>query len=171
MLPQKRIRNRPSSSGASQLPAGRACHPRAPWRQSRHAVSCKELLELSEGAGATVADVVVAEIAESDRRLASGHCREIGRRIGGIAEDTVRLSGLQRGLPQILTVVVLQLADSSEGLVIQEEGSALAIGALEGVDEVDELIGGNGRGGFSRDTDIRTAGRREDARGWPVRCR
>ena len=82
----------------------------------------------------------------------------------GVAEQTVRLPGLVGGLPEVLAVVVLQLAQDGQRLVVGEEGGALAVGPLEGVDQIDDLVCRDGRASGGNGG-LRPAGRRQQAQG------
>ncbi len=100
-----------------------------------HAVPGEELRELLEGAGSTVADVVVVVVAEGDGVFR----RELGR-VDAVAEDLVRLARLIGGLPDVRAVVVLELADLGDGAVVHDEGRVLAVRPLEGVDEGEQVV-------------------------------
>ena len=58
----------------------------------------------------------------------------------GIAEQTVGFAHLVRGLPQISSVVVLELADACKRLIVDEERRILAVRTLETVDEGKKLV-------------------------------
>jgi len=57
-----------------------------------------------------------------------------------VAENAVRFACLIGRLPDIRTVVVLQLADLCDGLVVHDERGRLAVGTLQCMDEGDEII-------------------------------
>ena len=62
-----------------------------------------------------------------------------------ITKETVRLTSLCGRLPDIGTVVVLQLTDSRNILVIHNERSILAVRTLKGIYQVDDVICLDGR--------------------------
>ena len=57
-----------------------------------------------------------------------------------VAENAVRFACLIGRLPDIRTVVVLQLADLRDSLVVHDERGRLAVGTLQRMDEGDEVI-------------------------------
>ena len=64
---------------------------------------------------------------------------------------------MQSGLPQILSVGVLQLADVLHGGVVQKPHGILAIGTVQRVEQVNQLVGSDGGRGSRRDTKLTAA--------------
>ena len=75
------------------------------------ALGGEQLIEPLEGAALAVGDPVVAEVAEDDGLGPGSDGRHIGGGLDGTAQDGIRGVGNQTGLPEVLAVVVLQLAD------------------------------------------------------------
>ena len=77
----------------------------------------KALIQTLEGNTQAVADPIVVEVAESNGLLTGRQLRRIGRGVDTLAEQRIKTALMQSGLPQILSVGVLQLADAdTEGL-------------------------------------------------------
>ena len=72
---------------------------------------------------------------------------------------------MQSGLPQILSVGVLQLADVLHGGVVQKPHGILAIGAVQRVEQVDQLVCGDSGRGSRRDAKLTAARGIENTRG------
>lgn len=123
-----------------------------------NAVSGEEFFKFRKGTGASVTDVVIAEITEGNSSLSGSGNREERRGIDLVAENTIRLSGLQRRLPQILTVAVLQIAEFSNADIVGKENGILAVRTLQRIYKVDNLIGGHLGGGSSSHADLCAAG-------------
>lgn len=85
---------------------------------SNHAVSCKQFTQLRERADTPVADVVVRVVTKRNGRLSNFNGRSIGTGVHRIAQQTIRLPGGQRRLPDIGPGVILQLADGRQSFVI-----------------------------------------------------
>ena len=111
--------------------------------EADHAVTGEEFLQFRKGTSATVTDVVVVVITESDGRHTCGDCGEIRRGVNLVAQESAGFACLHGILPQVATVLVSQLADCCQSLVIADELGILAVGALEGVHQVDEFISGD----------------------------
>ena len=123
-------------------------------------------VEAFEGNALAVTDPVVREITEDDglrtgsdfRRIRSGEIRS--------AENSADLAFLESGLEQIVPGGILELADRLDSVVIQNPDGFLAIRSLEAVVEIDEFVRRDPRCACGRDTDLTTAGRIENTRGF-----
>nr|DAI94590.1 MAG TPA: hypothetical protein [Caudoviricetes sp.] len=102
-----------------------------------HAISSKELCELLEGTSTTISDVVVAVITEGN--LTS---RAERRSVDIIAQELIRLPSHKRRLPHIGTIVVLELADRSDGLIVHDKLCILTVRTLQCVHKLNHIIGG-----------------------------
>lgn len=127
-----------------------------------HAVTGEQFLQLLKTSGAAIADVVVLEVAERDEGLTGLRNRCERRSQYLIAEESVRLTGDEGRLPHVLAVQILELAEGSDGLVVQDELRVLSVGTLQGVYQIDDVVGLDG-GLSGYDACLRTALGREDA--------
>ena len=127
-----------------------------------HTVTGEQLLQLLKTSGAAITDVVVLEIAERDEGLTGFRNRCERRSQHLIAEESVRLTGDEGRLPHVLAVQILELAEGSDGLVVQDELRVLSVGTLQGVYQIDDVVGLDG-GLCGYDTCLRTALGSEDA--------
>ena len=98
-----------------------------------------EFVEGGERSRSTVTDVVVGKVAKCHHGLPCGDSRYKLRCVHRIAEQAVRLTGTQCGLPEI-AVIVLQLADCCEGGIRGHKHSVCTVLALQLVNKVDHLI-------------------------------
>lgn len=109
-----------------------------------------KLVEAQNTETEAVGDVVAAQVAEGER--AGGH----GRRRSEVAgehrtvEDAVGLTSLETRLPDILVVVVLQLADHLEDGVRSDPRRTVTILATQLVEGVDQVVASNGGGSRNR---------------------
>ena len=78
-----------------------------------------QLVEALEGAALAIRDPVGREITEQHGLRTAGHFRHVGRGHQTIAEQLIRLTFLQAGLPEILTAAVLQFAKGFDRAVVQ----------------------------------------------------
>ncbi len=85
---------------------------------SNYAVSGKQLTQFSKGTDTPVADVVVRVVTKRNGRLSNFNGRSIGTGVHRIAQQTIRLPGGQRRLPDIGPGVILQLADGRQSFVL-----------------------------------------------------
>ena len=131
--------------------------------ETDHTVTGIEFTKLREGTSATVADVVVAEITEGDDRLTGSNGRNERRGQHIVTEQLTRLASLIGRLPQILTVLVLELTDYSDGLVVHDELGALTIRTLECVNQIDDFVGSDLRSACCGHTDFSAASLSKDA--------
>nr|DAZ85297.1 MAG TPA: hypothetical protein [Caudoviricetes sp.] len=131
--------------------------------ETNHTVTGIEFTKLCKGTSATVTDVVVAEITEGDDRLTGSDGRNERRGQHVVAEQLTRLTGLIGRLPQILTVLILELTDCSDGLVVHDELGALTIRTLECVNQIDDFVGSDLRSACCGHTDFSAAGLSKDA--------
>nr|DAZ19033.1 MAG TPA: hypothetical protein [Caudoviricetes sp.] len=103
---------------------------------ANHAVACKQLTQFGEGTAATVTDVVVTVITEGNGifrcKCRSMHC---------IAKHSVRFSCLIRRLPDIGSVVVLQLSKRCQCCIVHDERCILSVWTLEGIHQIQNIIG------------------------------
>ena len=112
-----------------------------------------------------VCDPVAGQVAEDDGfrgRGDHGHVR------GGhqtVAQQHVRLAFLQPRLHKNWPLPSLELADRFDSRIVHEEHRALAVGGLQGIDEVEQLVRGNGRGAGRRDARRRAIGGMQHAVG------
>src|SRR5699024_624169 len=90
----------------------------------------EQLVQALEGAALAVGDPVVAEIAESDGLGASGDSGYIGRGVDRTVQDGVGGPSREGRLPQVLTLVVLQLADSLDRGVVHHPDRLSAVRGL-----------------------------------------
>ena len=126
---------------------------------------CEKLVQALEGATLAVGDPVVAEITEGDGLCAGGNGRNIGRGVDRTVQDGVGSPSRKGGLPQILPLVVLQLTDGLDRGVVHHPDRLPAVGGLQRVEQVDQLIGGDGGGAGGGDTSLGAAGSCEDTGG------
>src|SRR5699024_6951156 len=100
-----------------------------------------QLVQTLEGTALAVSDPVIAEITEGDGLGVCGNGRHIGRGAYRLSKQQVRRTCGQGRLPEILPLVVLQFADGLDGGIIQHPHSVTAVRAMQGIDEVDPIIG------------------------------
>ena len=72
---------------------------------------------------------------------------------------------MQRGLPEILAAVVLQLADSANGGIVQNPNGVLPVRNIQTVEQIDNLVGGDCGSGGSSYTNLCTTIISEDTEG------
>ena len=99
-----------------------------------------EFIESLYRSASAVCDPVVLEISQRDGIGSSLHSGGVGAGIEVIAQQLVRLTGLDRGLPQIRAIVVLQLAQERNGRVVHQELRVLPIRRFQRIDQADNLI-------------------------------
>ena len=80
----------------------------------------EQLVQALEGAALAVGDPVVAEITEGDGLGAGGDGGNIGRGVDRTVQDGIGGPSREGRLPQVLTLVVLQLADGLDRGVITQ---------------------------------------------------
>ena len=80
-----------------------------------------QLVETLEGAPLTIRNPIGRKIAEQHGLCAAGHFGHIRRGHQPVAEQLIRLAFLQAGLPEILTVTVLQPAKVLDRAVVQQK--------------------------------------------------
>ena len=86
-----------------------------------------EFVEALEGSTLAIGNPVRREVTEQDRLGAGSDFGHVGRGNQTVVEQLVRLTFLEAGLPEVLTVAVLQLSDGLDGAVVQQEDGLLAI--------------------------------------------
>ena len=87
----------------------------------------EQLVEALEGAALTVGDPVVAQVTEGD---AAGSGLDFGHEGGGVdgaSQDQAGGSGSEGGLPKVMAVAVLELADGLDGGVAHQPDGVLAV--------------------------------------------
>lgn len=99
-----------------------------------------QLVETLERTALTIRNPIGREVTEQHGLCAAGHFRHIGRGHQTIAEQLVRLTFLQTGLPEILTVAVLQPAEVLDRAVVQQKDRLFAIAGLHRMNQVDDLV-------------------------------
>nr|DAK77228.1 MAG TPA: hypothetical protein [Caudoviricetes sp.] len=124
---------------------------------ANHAVACEQLVELFEGTGAAVTDVVIAVITECN-----GILRRIRRGMNSVTQHLIRLTSLIGRLPDVGTVVVLQLAELGQRLIVHDKTCVLTIRTLEGIYQVEHIVRLDGSG---KRTCYRTAASRSEKTG------
>nr|DAM78833.1 MAG TPA: hypothetical protein [Caudoviricetes sp.] len=102
---------------------------------ANHAVACEQFHKLLEGTGTTVTDVVILVVTEGD-----GILRRIRRGVHRISKQTVRLTRLCGRLPDVGTVVVLQLTDGRDVLIVDDKCRRLTVRTLQGIHKVDDIV-------------------------------
>ena len=117
-------------------------------------VTGEQLVQALEGDTLTVADPVVAQVAEDDGLGTGSSFRHVRGSEVGPAKDRGHIAVTEGRLPQVLAVVVFQLADELDGRIIQDPDGVLAIRGFEAEVEVDQLIGGNGSRAGGSDADL-----------------
>ncbi len=60
----------------------------------------------------------------------------------GIAHQHGGVAGLGGGLPEVVALAVLHLADHGLGGAVEDEGAVAAVAGFDRVDEVDQLVAG-----------------------------
>ena len=98
----------------------------------------EELIEALEAPALTVYHPVIFEVAEHHHLVAVGDFRHIGRGVDGAVEDGVRGTCRESRLPEVLVVLVLQLADGLHRGIVHDPHSIPAIRCPEAVEQVDE---------------------------------
>lgn len=107
-----------------------------------------QLIQALEGDALTVTDPVIGEVTEG-HDLGSGF--DGGSKLRGevgAAKDGGHVAVLQRGLPQVVASAVLELADGLDGRIIKDPDGVLAVRSLEGIEQVDNLIGSDCSGAY-----------------------
>nr|DAW71783.1 MAG TPA: hypothetical protein [Caudoviricetes sp.] len=100
-----------------------------------HAISSKELCELLERTSTAISDVVVAVITKGN--LSS---RAERRSVDIIAQELIRLTCHKRRLPHIGAIVVLELADGSDGLIVHDKLCVLTVRTLQCIHKLNYVI-------------------------------
>ena len=132
-------------------------------KESDLTVTGEQLVQALEGDALTVADPVVAQVTEDDGFGTGSSFRHIRGSEVGPAKDRGHIAVTEGRLPQVLAVVVLQLADELDGRIIQDPDGILAVRGLEAEIQVNQLIGGNGSRAGRSDTDLAATRGVEDA--------
>ena len=108
------------------------------------AVGGIQFVEPLEGAVFSIGNPVVAEVAEEDRTIACSEFRCKGRAVAGTVQDGIRLTGLDRGLPDVVAVAIFDFPQRLDGGIVQKPYGLAAVRDAQGVIQVDDIIKGDG---------------------------
>nr|DAJ71312.1 MAG TPA: hypothetical protein [Caudoviricetes sp.] len=120
-------------------------------------VGSVQFVQALHGTAGTVTDPVVLEVTKGNGESARLGNRNIRRGVDFVAEQTVGNTSLNGRLPEVLTVLILQLAEQSHSRIVHEELCVLAVRSLQSVNQADNLVHGDcssGRCGNTHSTAV-----------------
>nr|DAU01013.1 MAG TPA: hypothetical protein [Caudoviricetes sp.] len=106
----------------------------------------EQLIEPLEAAALTIRHPVIAQIAEQNALGTGGDGGHEGGSVHRTVQQRVRLARAHAGLPEIIAVAVLEFAQGLHGGIVHDEHGIPAIGRAQGIEQIHDLIHGNGRG-------------------------
>lgn len=127
-------------------------------KEANLSLGCIKFVKATESDALTVTDPIVGKVTES-HNLGTGTDGRYS--IGGVyraTEQGIVSTIFQSGLPEILTVLILQKADSVDGRIVHQPYSVLAVRCAKAVIEVHNLISGDGGSGCSGNANISALG-------------